>query len=262
MKNSRIGITLVAGIVSVAGVAAVAGAQPVQLRVTVQNLAPSNSVSFAALRLGFHNGTYDSFNNGQAAGMSAISIAEGGTGNLWFPAFSAAEPNATLGSVVRAAGGALRPGETASSDHTVDPSINRFFTFGSMVVPSNDHWIANDNPMQYMLFNAAGELNLTSISQFGRQIWDNGSETEDPANAAFLVGSVNANRTPQNGVVSFNFDRLDAFNGLTTTAGYVFQRQFGANDEIYRISFEVIPTPGAMSLLGMSGVVVLRRRRR
>jgi len=249
-------------VLSIAGLATAAQAQPVELRVTVQNLAPANSISFAALRLGFHNGTFDSFNNGQASGLPAISIAEGGTGNLWFPAFAAAEPNATLGSVVRPAGGALRPGESAFSDFSVDPSINRFFTFGSMVVPSNDHWIGNDNPMQYMLFNAMGQLNISAISQFGRQIWDNGSETEDPANAAFLVGSVNANRTPENGVVSFNFDRLDAFNGLTTTAGYVFQRQFGANDEIYRISFEVIPSPGAAAALGMGGLLAARRRRR
>ena len=248
-------------LLGVAGLSVVAHAQPVELRVSVQNLAPANSVSFAALRLGFGNGTFDSFNRGQAAGLAAISIAEGGTGNAWFPAFSAAEPNATLGSVVRAAGGSLRPGETASSVFVVDPSINRFFTFGSMVVPSNDHWIANDNPRQYMLFNGAGQLNISSISQFGGQIYDNGSEIEDPANAAFLVGSVNANRTPENGVVNFNFDRLDAFNGLTTTAGYVFQRQFGASDEIYRISFEVIPAPGAVAMLGMGGLLLARRRR-
>ncbi len=249
-------------LLGIAGLSAAAHAQPVELQVTVQNLAPANSVSFAALRLGFGNGTFDSFNRGEAAGMAAISIAEGGTGNLWFPAFAASEPNATLGSVVRAAGGALQPGETASSVFMVDPSINRFFTFGSMVVPSNDHWIANDNPMQYMLFNAAGQLNINSISQFGGQIYDNGSEIEDPANAAFLVGGVNANRTPENGVVNFNFDRLDTFNGLTTTAGYVFQRQFGASDEIYRISFQVIPAPGAIAVLGMGGLLAARRRQR
>lgn len=144
---------------------------------------------------------------------------------------------------------------------TVDPSVNRFFTFGSMVVPSNDHFIGNDNPMQYMLFDNAGNLNITSISQFGRDIWDNGSETEDPANAAFLVGGVNAQRTAQNGVVNFNFSRLDAFNGLTTAAGYVFNRQIGASDEVYRISFEVIPAPSAAALLGLGGLAGLRRRR-
>jgi hypothetical protein len=258
MKSSRFTIV---SLLAIAGVAGLANAQPVQLRVTVQNLAPTNSVSFAPLRVGFNNGTYDSFNNGQTATAAIVSIAEGGSGSDWFPAFAAADPTATLGTVVGMPAGPLLPGVTASTILTVDPSVNRFFTFGSMVVPSNDHFIGNDNPQQYMLFNAMGNLNITTISQFGRQVWDNGSETEDPANAAFLVGGVNDQRRPQNGVVNFNFDRLDAFNGLITAAGYTFNRQFGANDEIYRISFEVVPAPSAVALLGLGGLVGLRRRR-
>jgi len=248
-------------IASIIGAASVAQAQSVPVQVTVQNLAPANSISFAALRLGFHNGTFDSFNTGQVATQPIISIAEGGTGVDWFPAFAAAEPNANLGSVLRSPLGSLRPGETASAVITVNPLVNRFFTFGSMVVPSNDHWIGNDNPQQYLLFNPAGQLNFNTISQFGRQVWDNGSELEVPANAAFLVGSVNANRTPENGVVNFNFDKLDTFNGLTTTAGYVFQRQFGANDEIYRISFAIVPEPTTLAAIAGVGLVALRRRR-
>jgi len=248
-------------LIGIAGLATAAHAQPVELRVTIQNLAPANSLSFAPLRVGFHNGTFDAFNNGQTATAPIISIAEGGSGSDWFPAFAAAEPNATLGTVVGMPAGPLLPGATASTVFTVDPSVNRFFTFGSMVVPSNDHFIGNDDPTEYMLFNAAGELNISSISQFGSEIWDNGSETEDPANAAFLVGGINDNRTLQNGVVNFNFDRLDTFNGLTTAAGYTFDRQIGANDEIYRITFEVVPTPGAAAVLGLGGLLAARRRR-
>jgi len=260
MSNSNRSRALV--LLGIVGLSTAAHAQPVQLRVTIQNLAPANSLSFAPLRVGFHNGTFDAFNEAQTPTAPIISIAEGGSGSDWFPAFAAAEPNATLGTVVGMPPGPLLPGATASAMFTVDPSINRFFTFGSMVVPSNDHFIGNDNPMQYMLFNGAGQLNISAISQFGRQIWDNGSETEDPANAAFLVGGINDNRTPQNGVVNFNFDRLDAFNGLTTAAGYTFNRQIGANDEVYRISFEVIPSPGAAAVLGMGGLLAARRRRR
>lgn len=255
---------------SAAGLGAAAGAQPVQLRVTVQNLAPADSIAFAPLRVGFHNGSFDAFDNGQTAflfGEPSVAtapittIAEGGSGSTWFPAFGATEPNATLGTVVGMPPGPLLPGATASTDFTVDPSANRFFTFAAMVVPSNDHFIGNDDPMQYMLFDAAGNLNITSISQFGGQIWDAGTEVTDPANAAFLVGGVNDNRIDEGGVVSFNFSELDAYNGLMTAAGYTFQRQFGADDEVYRITFAIVPAPGAAAALGLGALAGVRRRR-
>lgn len=256
--------------VSLALIAGVATATPVLLQITVENLAPTNSVAFAGLRFGFHNGTFDSFNEGESAFLLGqpsiatapiVSIAEGGTASTWFPAFAAAEPNATFGSILRNGPGALRPGETSSGTFEVDPSINRYFTFGAMVVPSNDHFIGNDNPLQYQLFDAAGNLAISTITQLGSQIWDAGSETTNPANAAFLMGGVNANRVDENGVVRFDFMGLNAYNGLTTAAGYTFDRQFGADDAIYRISFTVIPTPGSAGILALAGLAAARRRR-
>jgi hypothetical protein len=241
---------------------AAASAQPVQVRITVQNMAPANSISFAPLHVGFNGGAFDSFNAGQAAGAGITTIAEGGSGSAWFPAFTAADPAATLGTVLPNPAGPLLPGSTATAVFTVDPSINRYFTFGSMVVPSNDYFIGNDSPTAHALFDLAGNLAITSISQFGRDIWDNGSETTDPLNAAFLVGGNNDLRTPQSGVVNANFTGLDAFNGLTTAAGYVFNRQFGADDEVYRITFEIVPAPGAAAALGLGSLLALRRRRR
>jgi hypothetical protein len=256
MKNS---LFVMAAVVMAAGSAA--SAAPVEVRVTVQNLAPVNSVAFAPLRIGFHNGTFDAFNNGQTATAPIISVAEGGSGADWFPAFAAAEPQATLGSVLPNPAGPLLPGGTGTGVFVVDPAVNRFFTFASMVVPSNDHFIGNDNPQQYMLFDAQGNLNITTISQLGRDVWDAGSEIEDPANAAFVMGGNNDLRTPQNGVVNFNFSRLDTFNGLTTGAGYTFNRQFMGGDEIYRISFEIVPAPSAAGVLAIGGLAMMRRRR-
>jgi hypothetical protein len=262
--------TSVLAVLSIATASTMSMAQPVELRITVQNLAPANSVAFAPLRFGVHNGTFDTFNAGQSAFLLGqpsiatapiVTVAEGGSGSTWLPAFAAAEPNATIGSVMRNGGGALRPGETSSAVFTVDPRVNRFFTFAAMVVPSNDHFIGNDDPMEYMLFDSAGNLSLSSISQIGNEIWDAGSEATNPANAAFLVDGVNANRTDENGVVRFDFAGLNAFNGLTTAAGYTFQRQFIGTDEIYRISFEIVPTPGAAAVLGMGSLLMARRRR-
>jgi hypothetical protein len=235
-------------------------ADMLSVTVTIENLAPANSVAFAPLRVGFGNGTFDAFNNGQVATAPIISIAEGGSGSAWFPAFRLAEPNAVLGSV----GGALLPGASASNQFIVDSSMNRFFTFASMVLPSNDLFIGNDSPTQFQLFDANGKLALASISQRGRSIWNAGSEAANPLNAAFVVGGNNSLRTPENGLVEFSFSELSAFQGLQTAGGYTFDRQFNNDTELYRITFDAqpVPAPPAVILvaLGAAGLGLLRRR--
>ena len=50
----------------------------VQVKVTVESLAPANSISFAPLHVGFNNGSFDAFNLGGVATAPIISVAEGG----------------------------------------------------------------------------------------------------------------------------------------------------------------------------------------
>ena len=248
-------------LIALAGASALsASGQSVEIMVTVENLAPTNSVAFAPLRVGFHSGVYDAFDNGAVASDAIISIAEGGSGSEWFPAFASADPGATLGSVLPDPAGPLLPGGTGTAVFTVDASVNPYFTFGSMVVPSNDYFIGNDSPTAYQLFDGSGNLLISEITQFGRDVWDAGSEVDGAFGAAFLQGSSNDDHIDENGVVEFDFADLDVFNGLTTAAGYTFDRQFGADDAIYRISFEVVPTPASASLLAMGGLVLTRRR--
>jgi hypothetical protein len=244
-------------------VPAISQAQTQQIQVTVENLAPTDSITFAPLRVGFNNGTFDSFNEGETATAPIISVAEGGSGSDWFPAFAAADSTATLGTVAN--GGPLLPGGTASAVFDVDPSVNRFFTFASMVVPSNDFFIGNDDPMEYELFDANGNLLINSITQTSDEIWDAGSEAFDPNNAAFLVNGDNSLRTPQNGTVQFNFSELAGFDGLETAAGYTFTSGLTAGQDIYRISFTAaVPEPSSAALagFGLVGFVMRRRRKR
>ncbi len=251
--------TLFTGSMVALGFAGIAPAAQVDLLITVENLQPANSVSFAPLRFGFHDGTFDSFDLGAAATAPIVSIAEGGSGSEWFPAFAAAQPSGNAGSV---GGGPLLPGQTASAKITVDSSLNRFFSFGAMVVPSNDYFIGNDSGTEYELFDASGAFVPTTITQFGRDIWDAGSELDGPFGAAFLQGSSNPDHIDENGVVVFDFADLDVFNGLTTAPGYTFQNQIGADDGVYRITFQVVPAPTAAAALAAAGFAAAVRRRR
>jgi PEP-CTERM motif len=238
----------------------------VNVTVTFQNLAPTNSVSFAPLRVGFNNGTFDSFNIGTTATAPIVSVAEGGSGSDWFPAFAAADPSAVLGSV----GGALVPtanagggfASSASQTFTVDTNVNRFFTFASMVIPSNDLFIGNDNPAAFQILDTAGNLLISQINQTAAQIWDANSEVANPANAAFVMGGVNDNRVAEGGVVAFDFSELNAFNGLTTGAGYIFNNSLVGSNDVARISFAVtaVPEPSSLTLLGLVGIGAFMRR--
>ncbi|MBL8477158.1 MAG: spondin domain-containing protein [Methyloversatilis sp.] len=259
MFPTSLRISRLAAALALVGLASSAQAALVDITVTVENLVPANGISFAPLHFGFNNGSFDAFNLGSVATEAIVSVAEGGAGGAWQAAFAAADPTATRGTL----GGLLQPGGTSSATFTVDSSLNRFFTFAAMVVPSNDFFIGNDSPMRYQLFDAAGNLVISSINQTARQIWDAGSEVFDPAASAF-VGN-NDLRAPQNSVVAFNFAELAAYNGLTTATGYTLDSTLAADTGIYRISFAVAPVPEpetyAMMLAGLLMIGSIARRR-
>ncbi len=245
-----------------AGLAPAAQAAQVQVQVTVENLSPGNSVAIAPLRLGFHSGVFDAFNIGQAAGAEIMTLAESGSDALWNPAFQAADPGATLGSVPPAG---IIGGETSSASFMVDSDLNPYFSFAAMVVPSNDFFIGNDDPLQYRLLDAGGNLLISSITLKSRDIWDAGSEVYNPLTAAFVTVGNAAERADQNSVVALNFGEFNGYNGLTTARGYVFDSQLAADTAVYRISFDVAPVPEpetyAMLLAGLGLLGMTARRR-
>jgi Spondin_N len=240
-------------------------AENVNITVTIENLAPTNSVSFAPFRLAFNNGTFDSFNEGQTATAPIISIAEGGSGSEWFPAFAAADPTAVLGTILGPTAPPLQPGQTSSATFAVDSVINKYFTFASMVVPSNDYFIGNDDPQAHRLFDANGNLNLTSINLKASDIWESGSELFNPLNAAFLQIGMNALREADDDVVTRDFEELSGFDGLVTATGYTFKSALTANTDVFRITFGVseVPVPAALPLMGSAlAVFGLAKRRK
>lgn len=253
-------LTLLAAAAAAFGTGTAAQAANVAVTVKIENLAPANSVSYAPLHVGFHNGSFDAFDKGMAAGAGIVSVAEGGAGGQWQADFMAADPMAVRGTI----GGLLQPGGMQSMSFVVDAAVNPYFTFASMVVPSNDFFIGNDSPTEYRLFNAMGQLQIGAITLKASEIWDAGSEVFDPAAAAF-VGN-NGLRSDQHSVVAFNFAEFFGYNGLATGAGYTFDSQLSASTDVYRISFTAAPVPEpesyALMLAGLAAIGQLVRRRR
>lgn len=261
-NKTRLGIA-VASLFATAGFANIAQAAIVDLTVTVHNLAPLNSVVVAPLSVGFGQGVFDGFDIGSVANASIVKAAELGNGNLWRDAFTGADATAVVGVV---GGAPLAAGLSATKTFRVDTSKNSYFSFIAMVVPSNDFFIGNDSATAFKLFDSSGNLQVTSIGQKARDIWDAGSEELNVANAAFIIGSNAAARDAQNSVVARNFGEFAAYNGLTTAYGYSFNSGLSGGSDVYRIDFSAQPVPEpqtyALLLGGLAAISAVVRRRR
>ena len=121
-------------------------------------------MAVTTLDVGFGNASFDPFNMGQVAPGPIALVAARGIGTDWRAAFAAADPNAVRGTV----GGRLLAGETASISFTIDTSQQGLFSHASMVIPSNDFFIGNDNAVA--LFDAQGNLAVSSATLRARNM--------------------------------------------------------------------------------------------
>lgn len=250
---------LVIGLVAAATMAGAASAARVSISVT--NHSAPDGLYLTPLVSFFHNGSYDGFDAGSAASAGIEALAEDGN-----PAIELANnPGATTG-VVLAPGGfggapVLDPGETASLKLKVDPNSARYFSFLSMVIPSNDSFIGNDSPMAYEVFDAMGQFTrIGTINVFGSDVWDAGTEVNDNLGAAFNPDG--GTSTDEGGVVALQSD-LNFLLGQNRAAGGTVASVQGANDLIASITIAAVPVPAAMPLLlGAFGALSLLRRRR
>ncbi len=160
------------------------------VRVTVKNQAPADGIYLTPVWLGYHDGSFDSFNVGETASAGIERMAEDGDFGALAEAFEAS--GAGTGQVVLnpegfAGAPLFDPGFSTTEMVYLDAASNRYLSYAAMVLPSNDAFIANDNPMAYPIFNEDGDFaGPVRVKVYGNNVWDAGTEANTESDAAFF----------------------------------------------------------------------------
>ncbi len=234
------------------------------LRVSITNTQDASGVYLTPLFTAFHDGSFDSFDSGSAASASVESLAEEGdaSGLLADAAAMGASAGVVLGPEGFGGAPVIDPNETATLLIDVDPTSQRFLSFLSMVIPSNDIFIGNDNPMAYEVFDIAGAFTgLGPINIYSDDAWDAGTELNTGLGAPFNTAGGTA--TDVDGVITAASDRLFFLNGQETVAGTTIDLASGRN-LLARIEISAVPVPAGLPLLlaGLGAFGWMRRRQR
>ncbi|MGH1489774.1 MAG: spondin domain-containing protein [Acidimicrobiales bacterium] len=160
-----------------------------EVTVEITNLAPEGGTFQTPVWVGSHDGSFDLYDRGAPISPELERLAEDGNTGPLVEAFG--DSGAGTDSVAFGPNGAIFPGETASVSFLVDTTRgqNQYFSYASMVIPSNDAFVANGDPMAHKIFNDRGRFMPASFIVSGADVLDAGSEVNDeiPANTAALA---------------------------------------------------------------------------
>lgn len=180
--------------------------------VTVENSAPSRGTAQTPFWIGIHDGEFDLYDRGVALGAEGLvaapaveRLAEDGAVGPLNAEFAATEPTSPQ-SILFGPAGPLVPGDVSSVTLQVDPQLDRYFSYASMILPSNDAFIANGNPLAHQLFNDRGRFVGKSFAVSGAEVLDAGTEVNDEiaTNTAFLGQAAPDTGITENGVVELH----------------------------------------------------------
>ncbi|PZO55306.1 MAG: PEP-CTERM sorting domain-containing protein [Phormidesmis priestleyi] len=180
-------------------------AQAATLRITLDSLSPTNGTALTPTWFGFHDGSFDLYNRGEAATLGLERLAEDGTIDDINAEFLANGGGTVQGALFGPTAPPILPGESTSILIDVDASAvsSRYFSYAAMLLPSNDFFIANGNPLAFRIFDDAGRFLGADFTVTGQQVLDSGTEVNDELfeTTAFLGQSVPNTGTTEGGTV-------------------------------------------------------------
>lgn len=159
-----------------------------KVKIAVTNLAPESGTRQTPVWLGLHDGTFDLYDRGMPVSAELERLAEDGS----IPPLSflfKSSPGAVWDGVAGMA--PIQPGMTVDVEFEVSVSrgVPLYLSYATMVLPSNDAFLANGNPTAHMVFKENGKpARFETIVDKGTDVLDAGSEVNDelPMNTAFF----------------------------------------------------------------------------
>jgi hypothetical protein len=153
---------------------------------------------------------------------------------------------------------------------------NRYFSYGTMVIPSNDFFLANGNPVAHDLMSLYdGQGSISFLIGTPGSVNDAGTEEEDFAFSAgnplfpgrsLPAGQMGPNLGPPDSTTAIHNVLGSPFAGFLSAgsvdfAGLDFNQLAGSG--IARITISAVPEPSAAALIALGGaaVAILRRQR-
>ncbi len=246
-------------------IASPASAERVDVIVRIENLSPSNGTFLTPLWVGFHRGDFNLYDRGSPASSQLEALAEDGEVGPLSTLF--AQTTDGFQTTLFGEQGVIAPGEVVETTLTIENSAaGRFFSYASMIIPSNDAFIGNGNPMARPIFDEAGNFLGTDFIVLGSMVLDAGTEVNDeiPMNTAFFGQMMPNTGVDEMGVVELHPGFIP--NGPILSDPRFANADFTAPGyQVARITVTPVPEPTALALLPIGcGLILLavRRKRR
>ena len=194
------------------------------MQFTFENLQPDDGFFFTEAWVGLHSGDFDLFNDAERATPGLEALAEGGNTELLGSEFAA--PGRLQATIGNGEVQFISPGEIIEGSIDIrNAAAYRYASFASMIIPSNDGFFGNEDPLAYEIFdengNPTGDIEITI---YGQDIYDSGTEVNDALGAAgFSLGPTGEDggesTDDPTGVVGIHPDLFDNIVGIQTAAG-------------------------------------------